>query len=499
MKRLVKELLAVGIIQHSKSPYASPILLVKKRDASWRICVDYRALNKLTIPDRFPIPVVDELIDELHGSKVFSKLDLQSGYYHIRMKEEDIPKTAFKTHEDHYEFKMMPFGLCNASSTFQSLMNRIFKPYLQKFILVFFDDILVYSTDVQLHEEHLILVFSILQENQLHFNMAKCQLGQERLEYLGHWISAEGVSTDEVKVSSILKWPLPKNIRDVRSFLGLASYYRKFVWNYALIFKPLFQLTKGHKLTWIEDAEDAFKHLKNALATTPVLALPDFTHLFVVETDASNHGIGAVLVQHGRPIAYYSHGLPKTKVPKSAYEIELFAMVMAVQKWKHFLIHKPFTIRSDQMSLKYLWEQREIPSQYAKWLVKLMGFQFTVEYREGRTNKVADALSRVNMEHDATLQEISVLFSPDIEAICQEVLKDPSLLKTIHQLETDPDNSSPFTINHQQLRYKGQLVIPRQSSFIKAILSDFHDSPIGGMRATSKPINELRTNFIGRE
>ena len=243
------------------------------------------------------------------------------------------------------------------------------------------------------------------------------------------------------------------------------------------------------------DAENVFIHLKNALATTSVLALPDFTNSFVVETDVSNLYIGAVLVQHGQLIAYYSHGLPKTKVPRSAYKVELFTAVMAVQKWKHYLIHKPFTSRSDQMNLKYLWEQKEIPSQYAKWLVKLMGFQFTVEYCEGRTNKVANTLSRVNVEHDATLQQISVLLSPDIEAIGQEVLQDPSLLKIIHQLETDPDISSHSTNSHNQLRYKGRLVIPRTSSFIKAILSDFHDSPVGEHASYLKTYKRVADQF----
>ena len=322
-------------------------------------------------------------------------------------------------------------------------------------MLVFFDDILVYSTDVTRHEEHLILVFSILQENQLHVNTKKCQLGQRRLEYLGHWTSEAGVSTDEVKVRSITEWPLPKTIRDVHSFLGLTGYYRKFVRNYADIARPLFSLTKRSKLLWTEEAENAFKCLKKALSTTPVLALPDFSQPFVVETDASNFGIGAVLVQNGRPVAFYSHGLPQMKAPKSAYEIELLAIVMAVQKWKHYLTHRPFMIRSDQMSLKYLWEQKEIPSQYAKWLVKLMGFQFTVEYREGRTNKVANALSRMipeSKENVANLQDISVIFSPDVLAIGREACQDPALRKIINQLEDSLETPSHFAINHDQLR-----------------------------------------------
>ena len=200
-------------------------------------------------------------------------------------------------------------------------------------------------------------------------------------------------------------------------------------------------------------------------------------------------------MQQGRPIAYYSHGLPRTKIPKSAYEIELFAVVMAVQKWKHYLIHKPFIIRSDQMSLKYLWEQKEIPIQYAKWLVKLMGFQFTVEYRAGRTNKVADALSRVTYKDDAILQDISVLFSPDVEAIRQEVLQDPALLKIIHQLEANPTTSSPFTFNQNQLLYKGRLVIPRKSTFINTVLSDFHNSPVGGHAGYLKTYKRIAAQF----
>ena len=209
---------------------------------------------------------------------------------------------------------------------------------------------------MEAHHKHLTLVFQLLTDHQLHINPSKCSFGQPRLEYLGHWISAEGVSTNEEKIKSIKQWPIPATIKDVRSFLGMAGYYRKFVKNFALIAGPLFQLTKANKVVWTSVTDQAFRQLKEALTTTPILALPDFSNSFVVETDASNTGIGAVLIQSGRPIAFYSHGLPKTKVPKSAYEIELFAVVMAVQKWKHYLVHLPFTLKTDQFSLKYLWE-----------------------------------------------------------------------------------------------------------------------------------------------
>ena len=335
MEEQLQDLLEQKFIRPSCSPYGAPILFVPKKDGRWRMCIDYRALNKQTVKDRFPLPRIDELLDRLGSARYFTKLDLASGYHQIEVQAEDVPKTAFRTTRGQYEFIVMPFGLCNAPATFQRLMNTVFAEDINSFILVYLDDILIYSRTLEEHWDHLRKALKKLQDAKLYGRLHKCEFLKDRVEYLGFEVSQEGVHASPEKVRAVVEWPRPQAVKDVRSFLGLASFYRRFIRGFSAIARPLTDLTKAKaKWTWGVDEETAFRWLKVALVTAPVLLHPDFSKEFVVTTDASDYAAGAVLQQdHGeglQPIAFASRKLNPTECRYGAYERELLGIVWAI-------------------------------------------------------------------------------------------------------------------------------------------------------------------------
>ncbi|GJV74967.1 putative reverse transcriptase domain-containing protein [Tanacetum coccineum] len=389
----LQELSDKGFIRPSSSPWGAPVLFVKKKDGSFRMCIDYRELNKLTVKNRYPLPRIDDLFDQLQGSNIYSKIDLRSGYHQLRVREQDIPKTAFQTRYGHYEFQVMPFGLTNAPAVFMDLMNRVCKPYLDKFVIVFIDDILIYSKDKKEHEEHLKAILELLKKEKLYAKFSKCEFWIPKVQFLGHVIDSRGIHVDPAKIESIKDWASPKTPTEIRQFLGLAGYYRRFIEGFSKIAKSMTKLTqKGIKFDWGEKEENAFQLIKQKLCSAPTL--PEGSKDFVVYCDASHKGLGAVLMQREKVIAYASRQLKVHEKNYTTHDLELGSVVFALKIWRHYLYGTKCTMFTDHKSLQHILDQKELNMRQRRWLELLSDYDCDIRYHPGKANVVADALSR---------------------------------------------------------------------------------------------------------
>ena len=428
MKELMtqlQELLDKGFIRPSSSPWGAPILFVKKKDGTMRMCIDYRELNKATVKNRYPLPRIDDLFDQLEGADYFSKIDLRSGYHQLKVREEDVGKTAFRTRYGHYEFLVMPFGLTNAPAAFMDLMHRVCKPFLDKSVIVFIDDILIYSKNKQDHGRHLREVLEVLKKEKLYAKFSKCDFWIREVQFLGHVVNYKGIKVDPAKIEVVMQWETPKSPTEIRSFLGLAGYYRRFIKDFSSIAAPLTTLTrKGIKYTWNEKQELAFGELKRRLCEAPILALPEGIEDFVVFSDASGVGLGCVLTQRDKVIAYASRQLKIHERNYPTHDLELAAVVFALKIWRHYLYGTRCKLFTDHKSLQYLYSQKELNNRQRRWLELLKDYDCEILYHPGKANIVADALSRkVNPERKRARSLKIEVISTIIEKIKEAQIK----------------------------------------------------------------------------
>jgi len=502
LKKQLQELLEKGLIEPSKSPYGSPVLFVKKKDGSLRMCIDYRALNKITKKNSCPLPRIDELFDQLQGATIFSKLDLQSGYHQIRIAPEDIEKTAFKTRYGHFQFRVLPFGLCNAPATFQTYMNTIFRPLLDRCVVLFLDDILVYSKDAKTHVQDLRNVLHILKVNQLFCRWNKCDFFKPSMPFLGHVISAAGLEVDDAKVKAVQTWPQPTTLTELRSFLGMVCYYRKFIKDHAKIAVPLYKLLrKDTPYQWNDDCQRAFIQMKTCLTTTPVLTIANMTQPLEVTTDASDCTIGAVLTQNKKPVAYESRKMNEHEINYAIHEKEALAIVHALRTWRVYLEGQKFIVYTDHHSLQFLESQKNITRRQARWLELLQNFDFKIQYIKGKSNVVADALSRrPHLNTISTLQLDEKL----IESI-KEKYKTSSWIQEIKkQLQQKPvlKQYKHYFVENDLIYFQNtsdenpRLCLPRNKDLIQQLLYEYHDSTIAGHVGFDKVYKAVHTIFF---
>ena len=520
----VDEMLQTGIISPSVSPWSFPVVLVKKPDNSMRFCVDYRRLNSITRKDGHPIPRISEALDALGGAKIFSTLDLRSGYWQLQVAEDSKEKTAFITHNGLYEFNRLPFGLCNSAATFQRAMTHILRGLEWDICLVYIDDLIIFSRSFDEHLLHLEQVFKRLREADVKLKPSKCHFVKPQVEYLGHTVSAEGLRPNPAKISAVKEFPIPKNVKDLRAFLGLCNYYRRFVKGFALIASPLNKLTsKNVKFSWSPECQTAFETLKKALISAPILSYPDFhlpSHLFV---DASQTGIGLTLGQIvdgvERVIAYAGRDLNPAERNYSATEPEALAVIDGIKRFQPYLQGQKFTIYTDHNALRWLMSLDDPSGRLARWSLLIQQFDFDIVHRPGVANGNADALSR--RPYDT--YSLNALEAAGFKAtqILDFQRRDPSLRDIIKYLEYDQlprdnvkakrvllsedlyfldDNNLLYHVDVSNKRgRKGcqtQLVLPPPLRY--EVLVNAHDDLAGGHLGVYKTYEKLRDRYYWR-
>ena len=416
---------------------------------------------------------------------MFTKLDLKSGYHQIRIRPGDEWKTAFKTREGLYEWMVMPFGLSNAPSTFMRVMNQALRPFIGKFVVVYFDDILIYSAAKDIHVQHIREVLTVLQQEKLFAAVNKCVFMASEVLFLGYKISGEGLQVDESKIEAVKRWPRPSSITEVRSFHGLAAFYRRFIPHFSSIMAPITDCMKAKSFQWPTNAEEAFQLIKVRLTTAPILILPNFSQAFELHSDASKVGIGAVLSQACKPVAYFSEKLTGARARYSTYDIEFYAVVQAVKHWRHYLFHREFVLYTDHEALKHLHNQDKISARHASWSAYLQQFTFVLKHKAGTSNRVADALSRrTNLLSTMTVQV------PGFETFKELLQQDPYFATIL--LNLNAVENRDFLLVNGFLFHGNQLCVPDSSLRFK-IIKELHDE---GHVGRDRTLQLVKTHYF---